>query len=104
MRNQSQLLPITRFTDRVQPITEVPAPVLRQEVPVHLHQVQVITGAVHRRAAAAAVEVSAQEAAAEEVVAVHIPEVPVVALQAAAVHVQEAVVHLHRGADNYRKL
>jgi hypothetical protein len=76
---------------------------------VHRLQVQEVTEAVrHRQVVVATAAITAVVRVAEEAVVVHIPEDPVVALQAAAlqvaaVRVQEVVVHLLPVADNYRK-
>jgi len=106
MLSQSPHQHITRRTGRVQHITEVPAPALRQEVTVHLHQT--LTGAVLRQAAAVVVEVTVLVAVAEAVAhillvvqaEVHIPEVVPVVPEVVRV-LQEAVVHLHLVAGNF---
>jgi hypothetical protein len=104
IHNLNQRQHIISLTDRVQLITEVQVQEHHQEVTAHLLQVQVPTEAVlHQQVVVAAAAITAVVGAAEEAVVVHIPVDPAVALQAAAVHVQEEVVHLHPVADNYRK-
>lgn len=106
IHNPNQRQVIISRTDRVQLITEAQVQEHHQEVIVLQLQVQVPTEAVRHLqvvAAAAAAAITTVVGAAEEAVVVHIPADPAVALPAAAVHVQEVVVHLHPVADNYRK-
>jgi hypothetical protein len=108
IHSQNLLQVTTRFTGRVQHITEVRAPDLHQDLTAHLLQVQEVTKAARRCEAAAVVTVAAVAevtavAAAVEAVEVHTPEAPAVVHQEAVADALREVVHLLPVADNYRK-
>lgn len=103
IRSQNQHRVTASLTGRGQPITEVQAPGLLQEVTAHhpLLQVREITEAANLQAAVEAIK------AVGAAVVVHIPGVvpaEVLHLQkVAAVHVLLEVVHHRRVGDNFIK-
>jgi prophage DNA circulation protein len=109
IHSQNQLQITTRFTGRVQHITEVQVPELLPDHTVLRLQVHVVTKAVHQCVAAAvatvaaAAEITAAAEVAAEAAVVHTPEVPAVVHQEEVADVLQEVVHLHPVADNFRK-